>query len=86
MRHRLNIRTEVQFPASLDNSLEEVEASLAARRLRTESPSRFDSGAATVVSPLLTAKLEESTSAPAALKKVSASTSFSGDPGSLWNS
>jgi hypothetical protein len=83
MKHLLNIKIDVQFPASLEISRDEVDDRRAARKLRTDKPRRFAKGAPTVVSPMPTARSEENTSAPAALKVVLASMSFSVDPGKL---
>ena len=58
-----------------------VEENLAALKFNIDKPRRFASGAPTVDNPSLTARWEDTTSAPAALKVLWLSMSFSGDPG-----
>ena len=78
--HLRYINTEVQLPANLESTFALQTGRDAALKLREERAMRFAKGAATNVTPRLTASSEETISAPAALKQQAATTSFSGDP------
>jgi hypothetical protein len=79
-RHRRYIKTEVQFPTRRDTRRGDKPGRAAALRERADRANLFATGEATETKPDFTACISEITSAPAALKFVEASTSFSVDP------